>query len=88
MLLPPVSEAVMAVEPIEVIQMQLSEPIDTVDDETEEHEMAEAGYVGNDNRQAIGIIVVRYSTSLPGLGTKPVRFQVRNIKSYTQIEFF
>jgi len=72
--LPPASKAVMAVEPIEVLQMQLPEPIDTIDNEDAEHEMEEAGYTGNENRQAIPIIVVRYSTSLPGLGTKEVGF--------------
>lgn len=81
--LPPASQAVMAVEPIEVIQMQLPVPIDDVNCEEGEVEMAAAGYVGNDDRQAIPIIVVRYSTSLPGLGTKAVRLMVITTGSLT-----
>ena len=49
----------MAVEPIEVIQMRLPVPIDDVNCEEGEIEMAAAGYVGNDDRKAIPIIVVR-----------------------------
>jgi hypothetical protein len=81
--LPPASQAVMAVEPIEVIQMQLPVPIDDVNCEEGEVEMAAAGYVGNDDRQAIPVIVVRYSTSLPGLGTKAVRLMVITTGSLT-----
>ena len=72
---PPTSQAVIAVEPIEVLEIQLPEPIDTVENESEtgEPEMHAAGYSGNKNRQAIPIIVVRYATSLPGLGKSEVR---------------
>lgn len=68
--LPPASQAIMAVQPIEVLQIQLPEPIDTVENESAsaERAMHEAGYTGNTDRQAIPVIVVRYATSLPGLG--------------------
>lgn len=80
--LPSPLEAVLAIQPIDVIQIQLPEPIDTVENEshTEERHMAAAGYTGNANRQAIPIVVVRYATSLPGLGTIDVTFFLHLIR--------
>lgn len=63
------SSAVLAMEPIDVIQIKVAQPIDTAKNESGEKEMKEVGYSGNANRQAIPIIVVRYATSLPGIGS-------------------
>lgn len=38
--------------------------------------MAQAGYVGNENRKAVPVVVVRYATSSSGFGTSAVRFLV------------
>jgi hypothetical protein len=65
-------QAVIAIEPLSVVQMEVSEDIDSVKNETAEADMRQAGYVGNKNRRAIPIIVVRYATSLPGMGTSKV----------------
>jgi len=61
--IPSARQAVIVIEPLVVIQMEV---------ETEEAEMRRVGYVGNNNRRAVPIIVVRYATPLPGLGTSKV----------------
>jgi hypothetical protein len=77
--MPSVRQAVMAVEPLMVVQMEVPEDIDTVENETEENDMRRAGYVGNKNRRAIPIVVVRYATSLPGLGTSKVKMVIGDV---------
>jgi hypothetical protein len=71
----------MAVESIKMIQMRLPVPINDVSCEEGEVEIAAAGYIGNDDRQAMPIIVIGNSTSLPGLGTKAVRLMITIIGS-------
>jgi hypothetical protein len=68
----------MAVKSIKVIQMRLPVPIDDVSCEEGEVEIAAADY---DDRQAMPIIVIGNSTSLPGLGTKAVRLMTTIIGS-------
>jgi hypothetical protein len=61
-----------AVQPLDVFEVQLPADIDTVDNQSGDTNMKEAGYRGNNNRRAIPIIVVRYATALPSLGSQKV----------------
>lgn len=70
--IPPARHAVMAIQPLDVIQIELPEDIDSFNNENGETEMKNAGYVGNINRRAVPVIVVRYATAYPGLGTTKV----------------
>jgi hypothetical protein len=70
--LPLLSQAVLAMEPLDVLNIQLPDDIDTEENETGEKEMFAVGYRGNENRRAVPVVVVRYATSLKGLGTKDV----------------
>lgn len=65
--------AYLAVQPLAVFEVQLPEDIDDLENETREEEMKEAGYRGNNNRRAIPIVVVRYATAVPSLGSQKVR---------------
>lgn len=58
------SQAVMAVQPIEVLEVQLPEPIDTIENENPlaQPYRDEVGYTRSTNRQTIPIIVVGYAT--------------------------
>ncbi|RDB16410.1 hypothetical protein Hypma_002777 [Hypsizygus marmoreus] len=67
--IPPARSAVLAIQPLGAFQIDLPQDIDDSRNETGEPEMKSAGYVGNKNRRAIPVIMVRYATSLPGLGT-------------------
>jgi hypothetical protein len=71
----PVSRAAcLAIQPLNVFEVQLPDDIDDESNESAsaEPQMARAGYRGNKNRRAVGIVVVRYATSLPGLGLQKV----------------
>lgn len=70
--IPPTRSAVMAIQPLNVYQIDLPEDIDSADNESGELEMKRVGYVGNTNRRAIPIILVRYATALPGFGSSKV----------------
>ena len=76
---PSVRQAVIAIQPLAVIQMEVPEDIDSVENETAEEAMRQAGYIGNKNRRAIPIVVVRYATSLPELGTSKVKIAIDSV---------
>lgn len=63
------TQAVIAIRPLDVIELELPAPIDTAANEPDEQDMAQAGYVGNENRKAVPVVVVRYATSSSGFGT-------------------
>lgn len=69
---PSLTQAVVAMQPLDVIEIELPADIDTPDNETGEDEMRKHGYTGNTNRRAIPVVVVRYATALPGLGKREV----------------
>ncbi|KAJ6628308.1 hypothetical protein B0H10DRAFT_1990823 [Mycena sp. CBHHK59/15] len=56
--------------PLDVLEIQLPDDIDDEDNECGDRDMAQVGYKGNRNRRAIPIIVVRYATALPSLGSQ------------------
>ncbi|KAJ6485345.1 hypothetical protein C8R47DRAFT_537099 [Mycena vitilis] len=61
----------MAIQPLDVLQIDLSDDIDKPEDESGEPEMKSFGYVGNKNRRAVPIIVCRYATTYTGLDVPP-----------------
>jgi hypothetical protein len=70
---PAARTACLAVQPLDVFEVQLPDDIDNVDNESRDELLKKAGYRGNNNRRAIPIIVVRYATALPSLGSQKVR---------------
>ncbi|KAJ7653622.1 hypothetical protein DFH06DRAFT_523729 [Mycena polygramma] len=68
---PPQASAIMAIQPLDVLQIDLSDDIDKPQDESGEPEMKSFGYVGNKNRRAVPIIVCRYATMYTGLDVPP-----------------
>ncbi|KAJ7147684.1 hypothetical protein C8R43DRAFT_1237197 [Mycena crocata] len=68
---PPQAAAIMAIQAIDVLQIDLSDDIDKPEDETGEPEMKSFGYVGNKNRRAVPVIVCRYATTYAGLDVPP-----------------
>lgn len=78
--IPPRSAACLAVQPIDVVEMQLPEDIDTAENvnDVQEPEMLATGWKGNTNRRAVPIIIVRYATTLPDLGSKLVSMTFRH----------
>ncbi|KAJ7874386.1 hypothetical protein B0H13DRAFT_2551651 [Mycena leptocephala] len=71
-----------AVQPLDVFEVQLPADIDTVDNQSGDTNMKEAGYRGNNNRRAIPIIVVRYATALPSLGSQKI---VKSLIDFRQL---
>jgi hypothetical protein len=65
-------QAVLAIQPIDVIQIDVPANFDSFQNENGEPEMKQAGYLGNVKRRAVPIVVVRYATTCPGLGTTKV----------------
>ncbi|KAJ7088128.1 hypothetical protein C8R44DRAFT_819517 [Mycena epipterygia] len=72
---PSARTACLAIQPLNVFEVQFPDDVDDVDNESGDEPMKKAGYRGNDNRRAIPIIVVRYATALPSLGSQ------KNVKS-------
>lgn len=71
--IPPTRNALIAIQPLDVIQLEVPADIDSFDNEHAESELRDAGYIGNVNRRAVPVIIVRYATVYPGLGTAKVK---------------